>query len=202
VKLEGVIGLILAAGYSSRMGRDKALLEFPSSGKNFISAQIASLKAHCELVIVVAGANVDAIKDFVFAEAAELVTNPDPSRGQFSSLQIGLQAVLDRGRDKALITHVDRIPCSSPTIEGLKARFAELAGKWLVVPEYNARHGHPVLAGREMIEAWLQAPMESTARDVEHNHQHRIEYLRVDDASVVANINTPEDYAALQGAQG
>ena len=71
-----------------------------------------------------------------------------------------------------------------------------------MVPEYNARHGHPVLAGREMIEAWLQAPMESTARDVEHNHQHRIEYLRVDDASVVANINTPEDYAALQGAQG
>jgi molybdenum cofactor cytidylyltransferase len=199
VKLEGLAGVILAAGYSSRMGKDKALLELPGSGKNFISAQIASLKPHCELVIVIAGANVDAIKDFVFAEAAELLANPDPARGQFSSLRVGLQAVLDRGRDKALITHVDRIPCSSQTIEGLKSRFAEAHGEWLVVPEYEGQHGHPVLAGREMIEAWLQAPIESTAREIEHAHQQRIEYLRVNDPSVVANINTPDDYERLKG---
>jgi CTP:molybdopterin cytidylyltransferase MocA len=64
----------------------------------------------------------------------------------------------------------------------------------MVVPEYEGAHGHPVLAGREMIEAWLRAPVASTARDVEHGQQPHIAYVPVNDPNVTANINTPEDY--------
>jgi molybdenum cofactor cytidylyltransferase len=181
------------------MGTDKGLLEFPGSGRNFLAAQIASLKPHCELVIVVAGENEDRLKPTVYALGAYLVRNPDPSRGQFSSLQIGLNEVLGRGRSRALITHVDRIPAKSETIAQLKTRFAELkrGSKWLVIPQFEETHGHPVVAGREMIEAWLRAPTGSTARETEHEHQDRIDYLSVDDPNVTANINTPEDYARL-----
>lgn len=196
VRLEGAAGIILSAGISSRMGRDKALLDFPGTNDNFLTMQIASLKPHCELVIVVAGANAESLKRFVYAQAAELVVNPDPARGQFSSLQVGLQAVLDRGRDKALITHVDRLPALHETLLRLRQRFVEIErkGQWLVVPQFAGKHGHPVLAGREMIEAWLQAPISSTGREVEHVHQNRIDYLDLDDANVTANINTPEEY--------
>jgi molybdenum cofactor cytidylyltransferase len=201
VRLEGVAGIILSAGISSRMGRDKALLGLPGTNENFLTSQISSLKPHCELVIVVAGANANSLKHFVYAQAAELVVNPDPSRGQFSSLQVGLQAVLDRGRDKALITHVDRLPPLHTTLSRLRQRFSEVErqGKWLVVPQFQGKHGHPVLAGREMIEAWLRAPIASTARDVEHQHPDRIDYLDLDDANVTANVNTPEEYDNLIG---
>jgi CTP:molybdopterin cytidylyltransferase MocA len=198
-RLEGVAGIILSAGISSRMGRDKALLELPGTHEKFVTAQIAALKPHCELVIVVAGANAGSLKHFVYARAAELVVNPDPSRGQFSSLQTGLQAVLDRGRDKALITHVDRVPAASTTFDRLRERYSQVErqGKWLVVPQFAGKHGHPVLAGREMIEAWLRAPIQSTAREVEHQHQDRIKYVDVDDANVTVNVNTPEEYEKL-----
>jgi molybdenum cofactor cytidylyltransferase len=128
-----------------------------------------------------------------------LVVNPDPARGQFSSLQTGLQEVLNRGRDKALITHVDRVPVAAATIEALKVRSAEVAssGKWLVVPEYAQRHGHPVVARREMIERWLKSPADSIAREIEHSVQQHVEYLSVDDANVLANVNTPEEYQKL-----
>ena len=66
-----------------------------------------------------------------------------------------------------------------------------------MVPEYNGRHGHPFLAGREMIEAFLRAPATATARDVEHQHPNHISYVPVDDPRVAMNVNTPEDYAAL-----
>jgi molybdenum cofactor cytidylyltransferase len=181
------------------MGTDKALLEFPGTDQNFLSAQIASLKPHCEMVLVVAGRNASALKTAVYRLAADLVVNPDPDRGQFSSLQVGLQELLNRGRNFALITHVDRIPPRSHTINALKDAFGGRAREtWMVVPEYNGVHGHPVLAGREMIEAWLRAPIHSTAREVEHAHQAHIAYLPVDDPNITANINTPEEYERLK----
>jgi len=181
------------------MGTDKALLRFPGSAENFLSAQILSLRSHCEILLVVAGRNADALKPDVYRLAADLVVNPDPNRGQFSSLQVGLNELLNRGRDLALITHVDRIPPRSQTINALKDAFGRRAREtWMVVPEYNGTHGHPVLAGREMIEAWLRAPIDVTARDVEHANQAHIAYVPVDDANIMANINTPEEYEQIQ----
>src|ERR1051326_2421131 len=95
-------GLVLAAGASSRMGRDKALLDW--QGKTFLRAAIDSLAPHCELVIVVAGNNVEDLQPVVHSVGAFLIVNQHPERGQFSSLQVGLQEVLNRGRDAAIVT--------------------------------------------------------------------------------------------------
>ena len=199
MRLSGLGGIILAAGASSRMGTDKALLKFPGSDENFLSAQILSLRSHCEILLVVAGRNAETLKPDVYRLAADLVVNPDPDRGQFSSLQVGLNELLNRGRDLALVTHVDRIPPRSETINALKDAFARRSRQtWMVVPEYKGVHGHPVLAGREMIEAWLRAPVDATAREVEHAHQAHIAYVAVDDPNITANINTPEEYDDLQ----
>ena len=66
-----------------------------------------------------------------------------------------------------------------------------------MVPEYGGKHGHPVLVGREMIEAFLRAPATSTARDIEHLNQDHIQYFPVDDPFVVSNVDTPQEYSAL-----
>lgn len=197
-------GVILAAGESSRMGTDKALLPWPppssgqpQSSETFLSAAIRSLFA-TDFVLVVAGKNESALAPIAYAGGASIVVNPDPECGQFSSLRVGLHEVLNRGRDTAIITLVDRPPASAITVQALRDAY-EAAGKniWAVVPEYSGKHGHPFVAGREMIEAFLQAPPTSTARDVEHRHHDHILYLPVDDPFVALNINTPDDYAAL-----
>lgn len=202
-------GVILAAGESSRMGTDKALLPWPPSvagqpqtKDTFLSATIRSLSLSTDFIIVVAGKNEAAIAPVAYAEGASIVVNPDPDRGQFSSLQIGLHEVLNRGRDAAMITLVDRPPASSATIQILREAF-EAAGTntWAVVPDFSGKHGHPYIVGRELIEAFLQATPTSNARDVEHAHQPHIVYLPVDDPSVALNINTPDDYARLAALQ-
>ncbi len=203
-------GVILAAGESSRMGRDKALLPWPpASGEpagprsgTFLSAAIRTLDAETELVIVVGGKNTSQLRPVVDACGAFLITNPLPDRGQFSSLQLGLQEVLSRGRDAAMITLVDRPPARSETLRQLRAVFGEALrhGKWAVVPQFGERHGHPYLAGRNMIEIFLKAPANSTARDLEHQHQSRIEYVPVEDPGVVVNVDTPEEYQRLVSA--
>ena len=198
-------GVILAAGESSRMGTDKALLPWPPSvegqlpsKETFLSAAIRSLSPSSDFVLIVAGNNESTLGATVYAAGASIVTNPDPARGQFSSLQVGLQEVLNRGRDAAIITLVDRPPVMAATVQSLREAFesAEM-NIWGVVPEFQGRHGHPYIVGRDMIGKLLQAPVTGNAREVEHANQDRILYVAVDDPNVALNINTPEEYAAL-----
>jgi molybdenum cofactor cytidylyltransferase len=202
-------GVILAAGESSRMGTDKALLPWPPAAAGqpqprstqkdtFLSAAIRSF-SNADFVLVVAGQNESALAPVAYANGASMVVNPDPSRGQFSSLQVGLHEVLNRGRDAAMITLVDRPPANPATLQILRCAY-EAAGNniWAVIPQFSGRHGHPFLIGREMIEAFLHAPPTSNAREIEHFHQGRIEYIEVNDPLVALNINTPDDYAALR----
>ncbi|MBV8476462.1 MAG: nucleotidyltransferase family protein [Acidobacteria bacterium] len=202
----GFCGVILAAGESTRMGSDKALLPWPPASvgvapgrDTFLSSSIRSLLEFCGLVLVVAGKNDGRLEPAIYASNASLVRNPDPERGQFSSLQAGLQEVLNRGRDSAIVTLVDRPPVRSATLAALRdAYIAAPREIWAVVPDYEGKHGHPFIAGRELIHRFLEAPASSNAREIEHQHQAHIAYLRVDDPFAVANIDTPEDYSCLR----
>jgi molybdenum cofactor cytidylyltransferase len=197
-------GVILAAGESSRMGRDKALLPWPAASEQsgsqgtFLSSAIRSLSAATDFVVIVAGNNEATVAPVAYAHGAFVVVNPDPSRGQFSSLQVGLREVLNRGRDAAIITLVDRPPAAMTTVQTLREAFETAEQKiWAVVPEYGQKHGHPYVTGREMMERFLREPTTGNARDVEHRYLDHIQYLPVSDPFVVLNINTPEDYASL-----
>jgi molybdenum cofactor cytidylyltransferase len=203
-------GVILAAGESLRMGRDPALLPWPPQPAGaelrgtFLSAAVQMLLPHVDLVLVVAGKNEAALAPVAYANGASLVvnpdmTNPDPSGGQFGSLRIGLQEVLSRGRDAAMVTLVDRPPVRMETIGKLAAAFDQAATrrKWAVIPEYQGTRGHPILVGRELMEAFLRAPESSNAQEVERAHQNEIEYVAVDDPLVAVRVDTPEQFAAL-----
>jgi molybdenum cofactor cytidylyltransferase len=193
-------GVILAAGESSRMGQPKALL--PWRGGTFLSGAIRVLNAFTDLVIVVGGSNVALLRPVVDANNAFLVINPQPELGQFSSLQVGVQEVLNRGRDAAMVTLVDRPPARPETVQHLKQEFLARVDQniWAAVPEYEGRHGHPYIAGREMISLYLDATADANARDLHHAQPHRILYVPVNDAFVTLNIDTPEDYAQLRAA--
>lgn len=203
-----ICGVILAAGFSSRMGRDKALLPWPPvaegtpAANTFLGATIDLLQAYSDLVVVVAGQNAPHIVPVAYAHGAFLAVNREPERGQFSSLHVGLQDVLERGRDAAFIALIDRPPALPGTLKELREtfRYAD-PNVWAVVPEVlrggEKVHGHPILIGREMIEAFLRAPVTGNARDVEHQYQQHMQYVAVDDPRLGVNIDTPEDYARL-----
>ena len=210
-RAESFCGVILAAGFSSRMARDKALLPWPPVAEGtpavntFLGSWIDLLQQETELVIVVAGRNRSQIAPVIYGHGGFLVENESPERGQFSSIQRGLQDVLNRGRDAAIVALVDRPPVVPGTIRELKhSLLSSSPDVWAVVPETThggeVSHGHPLAIGRDMIEAFLRAPAEATARDVEHRYQQHIRYVPVDDPRVAMNIDTPEDYERLRSA--
>jgi molybdenum cofactor cytidylyltransferase len=197
-------GLILAAGESSRMGSDKALLPWPPPGvtsnskQTLLSASIHKLQPCTRAVVVVAGKNSEAIALIVKEHGAYLVRNPAPERGQFSSLQVGLREVLARDCHAAMITPVDCPPLSAASLQLLCASFqgAMARGLWAVAPENSGKHGHPLLVSRQLIDAFLAAPVSSNARAVLHAHCGCIEYVPVPESLAKSGMNTPEEYVA------
>src|SRR5512136_849656 len=103
-----VVGVVLAAGASSRMGRPKALL--PIGDDTFVTRVCRTLlEAGLDDLVVVAGAEREAVAaELVRAGlTARVVENPRREEGQLSSVLAGL-AVADRpGVDAALVHLVD-----------------------------------------------------------------------------------------------
>jgi molybdenum cofactor cytidylyltransferase len=188
------------------MRQDKALLPWPpaasgstSTNQTLLSAAIAALRPFTQSVIVVAGKNAARLAPVIETCGAHMVVNPDPDRGQFSSMQIGLAEVLKLGHNAAMITPVDCPPLSAASLQLLREAFEQAVtrGKWAVAPEKDGKHGHPMLVGPKLIEQFLAAPVTSNARQVKWANPQAFEYVAVSDSLLTIDVNTPEQYAAL-----
>jgi molybdenum cofactor cytidylyltransferase len=89
-----VYAILLAAGASSRLGSPKQLLNWHN--RPLLAHSIGQAQAVLsERVIVVLGANSDAIQTAVDLSAVKIIANPDWQQGVASSIRAGVQALSD-----------------------------------------------------------------------------------------------------------
>jgi len=188
-----ISGLILAAGESRRMGSPKALLRY--RGRTFLDTLISLFAVRCSPVIVVLGANAEEIRGAVAGDAV-FVFNPDYLSGQTSSMQCGLRAI-PADAEGVLFTLADHPAVAASTIDRLLAEPRPL----IRVPRFEERRGHPVWFSRPLLAEFLALPMDGAARDVVYSHAAETEYLDLNDAGIVADIDDPAAYRALIGAE-
>jgi molybdenum cofactor cytidylyltransferase len=129
------------------------------------------------------------------AREARFVVNPNPERGMLSSLQCGLEAVPEEARG-VMFTPVDHPNLEALTLETLANRF-EAERSPVTIPEYQGRHGHPVLIARALIAELLALPPAAQASDVIHRYRSQTSYVAVDDPAVSTDIDDPAAYAEL-----
>lgn len=195
-----IAACVLAAGRSRRMGSPKAWLD--AGGQPFVVRLLGSLRtagvARCLVVAPVHDAAMQAVCD---AHAAELLVNPDPERGMLSSIHIGLRALRTGGAtapavDALFVAPVDCPRVQPQTLALLIAQFAATHAP-IVVPSHGGRRGHPVLFAARLFDELLQAPLDVGARAVVRAHTADRLEVPVDDAAVLDDVDTPEDWARL-----
>ena len=187
-------GVILAAGESSRMGTDKALL--PYDDTTFVEHLLGFFLARVSPVVVVLGYNAARIAAAVAPRPGlQVVVNQDYALGQLSSLQTGLRA-LPADAPAVLVTLVDHPAVRESTLDAILAR----ASAPLAVPRHQGRRGHPVLFSRRLIEELLALPPTASAKQVVHAHRDETILVEVDDPGILRDIDTPEDYRELEPA--
>jgi molybdenum cofactor cytidylyltransferase len=204
VPTSGIAGIILAAGASRRMGRPKALLDY--RGETFLARLVRIFGTVCDPVIVVLGRRAqngaEALGPHV-PSPARVVVNPDPDRGQLSSLQIALAAVPPEASG-FLFTLVDCPAVSEATVAAVKLAFEQRSTQCqVVIPRYRGRRGHPVCAARTLAQEFLALPPTAETRQVINHYSEGtaggILYLDVDDPGVLADADDPAAYARLTG---
>ena len=143
---ERVSAVVLAAGLSSRFGGPKLLASF--GGRPVLQRVLDTLAAAgLPQVVVVLGANAEAIERGIAWRGERRVINPRPGDGLSSSLRLGLAAVAPDS-DAALIVLGDQPTLDVEVIAALLA--ADPGGEAVaVVPDYAAGGGaNPVLLRR------------------------------------------------------
>jgi molybdenum cofactor cytidylyltransferase len=128
---------------------------------------------------------------------ARLVINPDPDRGQLSSLQTALAEV---PHDAAgfLFTPVDCPTVREDTIATLLDALHK-DGTLFTIPRYRGRRGHPVCAKNSVIAEFLALPATAETRVVVNRHEERIGYIDLDDAGVLADVDDLAAYREIAG---
>lgn len=180
--------LVLCAGESRRMGRPKALLKL--GDLTFLETLCSRLaQAGVDPIVAILGADAAEIRAAVTLPAVRFVVNPDPSRGQLSSIHCGLDAVSAEDLDGLFIAPVDTPRILSST---LRRMMAALGATSLVVPVFGGRRGHPALFGASLLEALRLAPADQGARAVVHARSDRLE-LDCGDPAVLEDFDTLED---------
>ncbi len=184
--------ILLAAGESTRMGRQKALL--PWAGATLLEYQLAQLAAVRDIVeiIVVTGHEPERIREIASAaERARVVHNGDYRTGKVSSIKAGLAAVspdaeaimllgVDQPRPASLLLHVVAAHCAG--------------GSVITVPSFGSHSGHPVIFSAGL-RGELSEIVEETlgVRAVLRRHADDVGTVEVADRAVLLDLNSPAD---------
>lgn len=175
------------------MGRAKALLAW--EGETFLDRLIGVMGQSCGNVIVALGHRAAEIRAGLQRDAV-FVTNPDPERGQLSSLQCAL-AALPVACEAFLFTPVDYPSISAATVSSLLAALSTHNETKIAIPRNDGKRGHPVACRAALAQEFLALPATAKASDVIHAHTSETVYLDVPDAGILTDIDDPQAYEAL-----
>ncbi|HEX5416170.1 MAG TPA: nucleotidyltransferase family protein [Chloroflexota bacterium] len=186
-----VVGILLAAGASSRLGQPKQLLPF--QGKPLVRRVAeAALASRLVKLIVVVGNQAAAVADALEGLPAELVENADFLQGQSTSLRAGV-AALPADLDAALVLLVDQPFVDAALIDRLIDQF-ESSGAPMVAPEHAGQRGNPVLFAAVLLPEFAAITGDVGARDVIRRHREQLSTVPLEDARAFMDVDTWEDY--------
>jgi len=192
MSVPNIVGILLAAGESRRMGYPKPLLKI--GDETFVAHLAAAMLMVVTRLTVVVGAHADRVRKAVPSDPRiKVVDNPDWVRGQLSSIKAGIRA-LPLDASAALIHLTDHPTVKAETFAAVADGYRE-SRKSIMIARYNGRRGHPVIFDRALFAELLDTPEDQGARAVVNADASRVVYIEVDDTGILLDLDTPEDLA-------
>ncbi len=188
-----VAAIVLAAGLSSRMGTMKALL--PWENNRSVLAHILDQLRHAGLasIVVVTGYQAALLAREAADFDVQFTHNHDFANGEMlRSIQTGLRA-LPEETSAALVVLGDQPQIQSATVAQIMQAYWR-DHSLIVMPSFEMRRGHPMLLDRRLWAELLALPDGATAREVINRHAAEINYVPVNNDSILRDMDTPQEY--------
>lgn len=185
-----VAGVVLAAGSSSRMGRNKLLLEF--EGQTLLRRVVSrTAAAGLEPIIVVVGFEADRAIHEMAGLPCRAVLNQDYQRGLAGSLLVGLRA-LPAIASAAMVLLADMPYVSTGMLETMVQRY-RATGSRLVISNYGGVYAPPILYHRSFFPELEALEGTDAGKDVIHRHLAEAEVVSWS-AAALQDLDLPVDY--------
>jgi molybdenum cofactor cytidylyltransferase len=190
---EAVAGIVLAAGTSSRMGRNKMLFEL--DGESLVrGAARRALDGGLSPLVVVLGYESDRARQALRGLPCTIVVNPEYDHGITSSLRVGV-ASLPASAPAAMVVLADMPFVTADMIRQMIARY-DATRPPLVISDYGGVNAPPMLYDRRLFGELTDETAEGCGKRVVRLHRAEAEVLHWPD-SALADIDVPDDYARL-----
>ena len=183
--------IILAAGFSTRMGTQKLLLPY---GKNTIVETVVDnvLESNVDHVLMVLGSDGEKVKELIGDRPVTYCQNSMPENGMLSSVLTGMKA-LPEDANAALIFLGDQPDISPSVINSvIDAYKGDLYG--IVIPVHDHKRGHPLLVDLKYRKDIFKLDLEMGLRSLMHHFPQDVLEVEVDEEGILVDIDTREDY--------
>ncbi len=185
-----VAAIVLAAGGSVRMGRNKLL--FPLSGETVLRRAVRrAMAAGFEPVVVVLGHEAVQAQGELDGLACRTVVNPDWEHGITRSLRTGL-AALPAETTAAVVMLADMPLVTTEMLRRLVERWRDGTAP-LVISDYEGVNAPPMLYGRPLFPELLAMEGEGCGKQVVRRHREEAAVIAWPGAAL-ADLDVPEDY--------
>jgi len=196
VRAPRIAGIVLAAGTSSRMGRNK-LIESVRGKALVRSAVDAAAASRLDPVLVVTGHQADKIRTALADAPVMLVHNARFQEGLSGSLAAGVEAVPE-DCDGAMILLGDMPDISPALIDRMIAGFDPAGSRSICVASSRTRRGHPVLWARRFFPDLMTLKGDKGGREILQAHADEVLEIETGDDAPLLDIDTVEALAAYR----
>jgi molybdenum cofactor cytidylyltransferase len=190
--------IVLAAGDSSRLGRDKLTVDLGGVPMLQRTVDCYAKAAHVADVLVVLPRGTKSNWSWLAGLRVHLIENPDPSRGMISSIRVGLESTWAKGKD-FMIAPAD-VPFVKPEIvDRIVVDFRSRRCEALV-PVYQGLGGHPGMYAESLHREFFMHGDKQGTREILLRHRERTVRLAVHDPDVCFDVDTPDDLRIAMSA--
>ena len=186
-----IVGVILAAGQSRRMGAINKLLENINGKPMICHAVEAALQSKANPIMVVTGFEHELIKKSLLNFDVELVQNSDYGDGLSTSLRAAIKS-FDTQVDGAVFCLGDMPEVRPEHINKLIDAYDPEAEKSICVPTYKGKRGNPVLWNRKFFFDMCNVSGDVGARHLIGENEKAVLELPIDDQAILIDLDTPE----------
>ena len=189
--------VILAAGFSSRMGAFKPLL---SLGGTTVLEYVVQTMCHAEITpVVVTGHKYAEIEALAQKLKVETVHNPRFEEGMFTSIQSGFAYMAEKTFSGVFLLPIDIPMIRFSTLTFLQAEFMQNSALYdLWQPTFNGRRGHPPLLKTGLVRKIAAMQNDTSLREALATlPPNRKCEVPVCDRYILRDMDYPADYVAL-----
>lgn len=182
--------VVLASGFSSRMGENKLLLPF--KGKPLIYWILNSIKEinFKEVDVIYVD---EKVKDIAKYFGFNAIYNLNASLGQSESVKIALKNYEGKG---IMFFTGDQPLLKSTTIKFMLEEF-EISNK-IVIPLYKGQRGMPTIFPNMFFDELRSLKGDMGGRQIIKDHLEKVAFIEIDDIWEGFDVDSPQEYLFLK----